>query len=263
MALFPAARRLRDRVVARCIADVCDSPSGGSWELMGHGTRFAQFPSDRGDRGHDQFGSINWVMGMAHRNVGAGRLGLRGMFSFEPWTIRGCGYPDLLATGERCNGSRFTIDSISTICSWRSRRSTTAVGWLCALAGVRRTGCRAGARTGRVSAPHLGHAQPARADCASLARRHAHHFRGGHRGVYGTRWKAEASAFNGREPDEERTGFDLAPLDSVSGRVWFLPTANLAMQVSAGQLTEAEPGEDGEPASTSRESPHRPHITSY
>jgi hypothetical protein len=26
------------------------------------------------------------------------------MFSLEPWTIRGCGYPDLLASGEICDG---------------------------------------------------------------------------------------------------------------------------------------------------------------
>ena len=66
-------------------------------------------------------------------------------------------------------------------------------------------------------------------------------------GLYGKRWKAETSAFNGREPDEERTDFDFGELDSVSGRLWFLPTANLAFQVSAGRLTEAEAGEDGSP----------------
>ena len=74
----------------------------GSWHLMGHGTAFAQFLYDGGDRGEDQFGGIKWLMGMAYRNVAGGRLGLRGMLSFEPWTVRGCGYPDLLATGERC-----------------------------------------------------------------------------------------------------------------------------------------------------------------
>ena len=66
-------------------------------------------------------------------------------------------------------------------------------------------------------------------------------------GVYGTRWKAEASVFNGREPDEERTGFDFAALDSVSGRVWYMPTSNLALQFSGGRLSEAEPGEEGGP----------------
>jgi hypothetical protein len=59
-------------------------------------------------------------------------------------------------------------------------------------------------------------------------------------GVYDTRWKAEASVFNGREPDERRTDFDLGPLDSFSGRVWFTPSARVALQLSAGRLEDAE-----------------------
>src|SRR4029079_6168038 len=47
---------------------------------------------------------INWFMGMADRTIGRGHLGFRGMVSLEPWTIRGCGYPDLLASGELCGG---------------------------------------------------------------------------------------------------------------------------------------------------------------
>jgi hypothetical protein len=66
-------------------------------------------------------------------------------------------------------------------------------------------------------------------------------------GVYGRQWKAEASVFNGREPDEHRTDFDFGALDSVSGRVWFLPTPRWALQVSAGKLTEAEASETGGP----------------
>ena len=76
----------------------------GPWQLMAHENAFVQFLHESGDRGADQFGSINWVMGMAQRNVGKGRVMLRGMFSAEPWTIRGCGYPDLLASGEQCSG---------------------------------------------------------------------------------------------------------------------------------------------------------------
>src|SRR5687767_2291774 len=41
----------------------------GSWHVMGHDAVFAQFLYDGGDRGADQFGSINWFMGMAYRNV--------------------------------------------------------------------------------------------------------------------------------------------------------------------------------------------------
>jgi hypothetical protein len=59
-------------------------------------------------------------------------------------------------------------------------------------------------------------------------------------GVYARRWKAETSVFNGREPDEHRRGFDFGALDSVSGRLWFLPTSNWALQFSAGHLRQAE-----------------------
>jgi hypothetical protein len=66
-------------------------------------------------------------------------------------------------------------------------------------------------------------------------------------GVYGKQWKAEGSVFNGREPDEQRTGFDFGALDSVSARVSYLPIPNLALQVSMGRLSEAEAGEAGAP----------------
>jgi YHS domain-containing protein len=65
--------------------------------------------------------------------------------------------------------------------------------------------------------------------------------------VYGKRWKVESSAFNGREPDQYRKDFDFGALDSVSGRVWFLPTPSLALQVSTGRLKQSEAGEGVEP----------------
>ena len=40
----------------------------------------------------------------------------------------------------------------------------------------------------------------------------------------------EASVFNGREPDETRTDFDFAALDSTFGRFWFLPSHNWAFR---------------------------------
>jgi hypothetical protein len=78
----------------------------GPWQLMAHENAFVQFLHESGDRGDNQFGSINWMMGMAQRNAGSGRVTFRGMFSLEPWTIRGCGYPDLLASGEQCKGEK-------------------------------------------------------------------------------------------------------------------------------------------------------------
>jgi hypothetical protein len=63
--------------------------------------------------------------------------------------------------------------------------------------------------------------------------------------LYGRRWKAESSVFNGREPDDRRYGFELAPLDSYSGRLSFLPSSGWALQVSAGHVKDAEARPDG------------------
>jgi hypothetical protein len=61
-------------------------------------------------------------------------------------------------------------------------------------------------------------------------------------GIYGRQWKAEASVFNAREPDEARTDFDFGRLDSVSGRFSLAPRDGLSLQVSAGHLKQAEAG---------------------
>jgi YHS domain-containing protein len=218
----------------------------GAWELMAHTNGFTQFLYDAGDRGHDQVGSINWVMGMAHRTVAGGRFGLRGMVSLEPWTIRGCGYPDLLASGERCKGEpihdqQHQHDLFMEIAAQYDRPLAGSVRWQ--VYG----GPAAEPALGPVAYPHRISAMP------NLLAPIAHHWLDATHitfgvvtgSLYGNRWKTEASAFNGREPDEERTNFDLAALDSVSGRVWFLPTPNFAIQVSAGRLRDAEPSDDG------------------
>ena len=80
------------------------------WDLRLTGVAFVQAlfePRDRhrtGGFGTAQAGSINWGMFMARRNVGAGRFGVRTMFSAEPWTVPSCGSLSFLATGEVCQG---------------------------------------------------------------------------------------------------------------------------------------------------------------
>ena len=58
-------------------------------------------------------------------------------------------------------------------------------------------------------------------------------------GVHNQRWKAEASVFNGREPDDRRVDLDLGTFDSVAARLSFLPTERLALQLSAARLRDA------------------------
>lgn len=215
----------------------------GEWALMFHGKAFAQYLREFAPehRGNQQAGSINWVMAMGTRPVAGGRLGLRTMLSLEPWTIAGCGYPDLLATGELCNGDsihdrQHPHDLFMELAAAYERPLTAALRWQ--LYG------------GPAGEPALGPPGfPHRASAASnpIAPISHHWLDATHitfgvvtTGLSSRTWKAEASLFNGREPDENRADFDLAPLDSVSGRAWFTPTDRLAFQVSAGHLAEAE-----------------------
>jgi hypothetical protein len=220
----------------------------GPWTLMAHGVAFLQYLNESGARGADQAGSINWAMGMAARRLGNGRLTLRGMISLEPLTIGDCGYPDLLSTGEQCKG-----ETIHDRQHPHDLFMELAAAYDRPLAG----GIRWQVYGGPVGEPALGPtAFPHRisAMASPLAPITHHWFDSTHvtfgvitGGIYGNRWKTEASVFNGREPDDHRTDFDFGRLDSWSGRVWFLPTSRWALQVSAGHLSEAEAGQTGEP----------------
>jgi hypothetical protein len=220
----------------------------GAWTLMAHGNAFLQYLHESGDRGSQQFGSINWIMGMADRNLRTGHLGLRGMISLEPWTIPGCGYPDLLASGELCEGEaihdrQHPHDLFMELAATYDRKLVGDVRFQ--LYG----GPVGEPALGPTAFPHRISAMP-----SPLAPITHHWFDATHitygvatGGVYGKRWKAEASVFNGREPDEDRTNFDFGAMDSYSGRLWFLPTTRWALQASAGHLSEAEAGHDGGP----------------
>jgi hypothetical protein len=220
----------------------------GAWTLMAHGSVFMQYLHESGDRGSDQGGSINWFMGMADRQAGAGHLGLRGMVSLEPLTIPGCGYPDLLASGEQCEGEvihdrQHPHDLFMELAATYDR--PLARGLKLQLYG------------GPVGEPALGpsgfpHRLSATANPIAPMTHHwidATHLTYGvvTGGVYADKWKAETSIFNGREPDETRTDFDFDTMDSWSGRFSYLPGPRWALQFSAGKLTEAEAGEDGGP----------------
>ncbi len=218
----------------------------GVWDLMLHGNGFLQYLRDDGPRGQEQGGSINWIMGMARRPVGIGRLGLKTMISLEPLTIPGCGYPDLLASGESCDGSpivdrQHPHDLFMELAAVYERPLTNDLD-------VQIYG-------GPVGEPALGPvAYPHRVSAVAnpLAPVSHHWLDATHitfgvvtAGVHGGAWKLEGSVFNGREPDEDRYDFDLGALDSYSGRVWLLVGRSLAVQFSAGRLQDAEVGEDG------------------
>jgi hypothetical protein len=220
----------------------------GPWELDAMWNVFLQYLDDGGDRGQRQLGSVNWAMGMARRSLGAGQLRARAMLSLERLTVGRCGYPDLLATGELCRGEplhdrQHPHDTFMELSAGYAYpiASTVAVDLYAALSGE--------PALGPVAFPHRISSMP-----SPIAPMTHHWLDSTHisfgvvtAGVYGRRWKVEGSAFNGREPDEGRYDLDLAPLDSFSGRIWYLPDPRWSFQVSAGFLREAEAGSGGGP----------------
>jgi hypothetical protein len=228
---------------------------GAGWEFMWHGNAFLQYINESAPehRGAHQTGSINWVMGMARRPAGSGRVGVRTMLSAEPWTIGGCGYPDLLATGESCDGDtihdrQHPHDLFMELALEYERPLRGTLRWF--------------AYGGPVGEPALGPvAYPHRVSAMSnpIAPIGHHWLDATHitfgvvtTGVRSGRWSVEASAFNGREPDENRTDFDLDALDSYSARVSLAPSARTVFQVSAGHLNDAERHGDLPPTDVTR-----------
>ena len=245
--LFPA----RDGSGTSWLPD--DTPMYGTarawrgWTIALHGAAFAQFLYEPGDRHRTggssthQFSSPNWGMLMARRQAGGGRVGVRVMASLDPWTVPGCGYLSYLASGETCEE-----DTIHDRQHPHDLFMELAADYDRPLGGAWRWQVYAGLS----GEPALGPtAFPHRPSAAfnPIAPIGHHWLDASHisfgvvtAGVYDRKWKLEVSAFNGREPDESRGGIDLAPLDSVSGRLSFAPTSRLSLQVSAGHLEEAE-----------------------
>lgn len=219
--------------------------TAGSWTLATHGQAFAQFVTETGTGhyGGQQLGSTNWFMVSAERADSSRRFQLRSMLSAEPWTVRGCGYPNLLATGEVCAGDsihdrQHPHDLFMELAASYEQNVTPTVRW--------------GIYGGPVGAPALGppafmHRPSAMSNPGAPI---GHHWIDSTHVTFavvtaalgGARWKVESSLFNGREPDDQRYDFDIARLDSFSARVSINPNDALALQVSAGHLDEAEAG---------------------
>lgn len=213
----------------------------GRWSLGLMGNLFLQWVDERGPRGDGQLGSVNWLMGMARRELGGGELRVRAMLSLEPATVGRCGYPDLLATGELCHGAplhdrQHPHDLFMELSGAYGRAVSRAVA-------VEVYGALSGEPAlGPTAYPHRPSAM------SSPMAPITHHWLDSTHiafgvvtaGVHGRAWKLEGSAFNGREPDERRYDLDLASMDSFSGRIWLLPDARWALQVSGGRLRDAE-----------------------
>ena len=216
------------------------------WDVRLNGIVFLQALYEPGDRhrtggpGTTQGGSVNWGMFAARRSLAGGRFGIRTMLSAEPWTVPSCGSLSFLATGEVCQG-----DTVHDRQQPHDVFMELAVDYDRPLRGAWRWQIYAGL----AGEPALGPpGYPHRASAmANPMRPMTHHWLDSTHvtfgvitvGVHDQRWKVELSAFNGREPDESRVNLDLGSFDSVAGRLSFLPTERLSLQVSAARLREA------------------------
>src|SRR6266496_3834136 len=198
----------------------------GRWTLMLHGKGFLQYDWQGGSRGSNQLGIVNWGMVAATRPLGGGQLQLRAMLSAEPWTIGSRGYPLLVQSGESYQGAplhdrQHPHDLFMELSALYERPVARNLGLSLYLAPVGEPA------VGPVAFPH----RPSAADdpLAPIS----HHWQDGTHitfgvvtaGVFTRNVKLEASWFNGREPDENRTNFDYTGrrLDSYSARLTVNP----------------------------------------
>jgi hypothetical protein len=215
--------------------------AAGSWTMMVHGDAFLQYDHQGGPRGADQVGSINWAMVMAMRQVASGTLHLHGMASAEPLTIGKRGYPLLLQSGETYQGQplhdrQHPHDLFMELSALYERAVSRRLGVMVYVAPVGEPGIGPVAYMHRPSALNDPFAPL------------AHHWTDATHITYGVitaglftkHVKLEGTAFNGREPDENRYDFDFHPLDSYGGRLLVNPTPHWALSVSYGYLKQPE-----------------------
>src|SRR2546425_2577001 len=198
----------------------------GDWTLMLHGVGFLQYDRQGGSRGSNQMGLVNWEMAAATRPLGGGQLQLRGMLSAEPWTIGSRGYPLLVQSGESYQGAplhdrQHPHDLFMELAALYERPVARNLALSLYLAPVGEPA------VGPVAFPHR---PSAAADPLAPI---SHHWQDGTHitfgvvtaGVFTRNVKLEASWFNGREPDENRTNFDYTGrrLDSYSARLTVNP----------------------------------------
>ncbi|HYU08886.1 MAG TPA: hypothetical protein VEK77_05840 [Gemmatimonadales bacterium] len=213
----------------------------GSWLVMLHGFGFVQYDRQGGPRGADQFGSLNWAMLMASRDLLGGRFQARTMLSLDPATVTNRGYPLLLQSGESYRGQPL-VDRQHPHDFWME----LAVMYERALTrdiGVTVYAAPSGEPAlGPVAFMH----RPSAMDNPTAPLGHhwqdATHISFGvlTAGVLGHHWKLEGSAFNGREPNEERWGFDRIRLDSYSGRFTAHLDSNWVVSAGYGFLKSPE-----------------------
>jgi hypothetical protein len=213
----------------------------GEWQTMSHALINLVYDHQGGPRGANKTFVSGMIMGMAQRPLGDATFGVRAMLAPDP-LMGPNGYPLLLATGETADGRNHLIDRQHPHDLFMELAATlsypvTATSSVFLYAGL-------------PGEPALG--PPAfmhRTSGADIPEAPiTHHWLDSTHITFGVvtaglvldRWKIEASAFRGREPDQYRYDIEAPKLDSYSARLSFNPTRDLSMQVSWGHIRSPE-----------------------
>lgn len=213
------------------------------WMYMFHGNIFLRYNNqdvgNKGSRGGSKFDAPNWFMGMGQTRVGSrGLFRFSAMLSLDPLTVGGEGYPLLFQSGETWEGEPLVdrqhphdlFSELSVGYTHMFSKDADAFVYL---------GYPGEPAFGPVAFMHR---------VSSLYSPDApigHHWQDATHFTFGVAtlgfryrdFKLEGSSFTGREPDEERYGFDKPRFNSWSTRLSYNPSPEWALQVSkAGRI---------------------------
>lgn len=222
-------------------------PKAGRYDLDLMGELQTGYVDAGGKRGDSQLYANSMAMWMARRETGGGILGLHIMMSLDPITKGKKGVPNLFQTGETYNGQPLVdrqhphdfLSEVAASFSKKVGRDSQAFLYLAP-----------------IGEPALGNVMfMHRASGMEVPEAPiSHHWFDSTHISFGVatlgltlqdKWKIEASAFNGHEPDENRFGIDPIQLNSASGRLSFNPDANWSFSTSYGYLNSPEALEPG------------------
>lgn len=223
--------------------------TSGDWSFMGHAVLNLVHDWQNGPRGDDKTFVSGMIMGAARRDFAdGGVLNLRAMLSPEPWMGEE-GFPLLLAAGETADGVDPLIDRqhphdlfMELSASYGRRLSDSdSIYVYVGLPGEPAFG-----------PPAFMHRMSAMDSPEAPI---THHWLDSTHIVFGVAtlgwahdaFKLEASAFRGREPDQDRWDIESPDLDSWAVRASWNPAPAWALQVSWADVTAPEqlaPGED-------------------
>jgi hypothetical protein len=216
-------------------------PASGAWQWGVEGNAFVGYNYQlRKFTDFDEFESQNWLMTSLSKVFGGGSsVDVIGMFSFEAFTLRDIGSPQVFQTGETFNGAplidyQHPHDLIMNLGAEYSHgfgaTTITIAGYAVGPAPL--------------GPPVFMHRPSASANPQSPL---SHHYQDSTHitpgvvsiGVDRAGFRIEAGAFHGQEPDEDRLDLDTAALDSYSVRASWAD-GPWQFQVSGGHLKTPE-----------------------